>query len=66
MIKSITAKEIFEGVPEIKKELWGGEYWTDGYYFATVSSRGDKKVIEKYIERQGRVEDIKRLKLFEL
>ena len=66
MIKSITARGIFEGVPEIKKELWGGEYWTDGYYFATVSGRGDKKVIEKYIEGQRKAEDIKQLKLFEL
>ena len=66
LIESITAREIFERVPEIKKELWGGEYWTDGYYFATVSGRGDKKVIEKYIEGQGRAEDIKQLKLFEL
>jgi putative transposase len=53
-------------VSETKQELWGGEYWTDGYYFATVSGRGDKKVIEKYIEGQGRAEDIKQLRLFEL
>ena len=66
LIKSITAKEIFKLVPETKKELWGGEYWTDGYYFATVSGRGDKQVIEKYIEGQGRAEDIKQLRLFEL
>ncbi len=43
LIKSITAKEIFKELPEIKRELWGGEFWTDGYYFATVSGRGDKK-----------------------
>ena len=49
LIKSITAKDIFKLVPDTKKELWGGEYWTDDYYFATVSGRGDKKVIEKYI-----------------
>ena len=66
LIKSITAREIFKQLPEIKKELWGGEYWTDGYYFATVSGRGDKKVIEKYIEGQGRAEDNKQLRLFEL
>ncbi len=52
-------------VPEIKKELWGGEFWTDGYYFATVSGRGDRQVIEKYIEKQGRGSDIKQLRLFE-
>ena len=66
LIKSITAKEIFKLVLETKKELWGGAYWTDGYYFAIVSGRGDKKVIEKYIEGQGRAEDIKQLRLFEL
>ena len=66
LIKSITAKEVFKQVPDIKKELWGGEFWTDGYYFATVSGRGDRKVIEKYIENQGRAEDIKQLRLFEL
>lgn len=66
LIKMITAKQIFRQVPEIKKELWGGEFWTDGYYFATVSGRGNKKVIEKYIEKQGGTEDAKQLKLFEL
>jgi putative transposase len=66
LIKSITAREIFREVPEIKKELWGGEFWTDGYYFATVSGKGDRKVIEKYIEKQGRVEDVKQLRLFEV
>ena len=66
LLKMITAKAIFKQIPEIKKQLWGGEFWTDGYYFATVSGRGDRKVIEKYIENQGRKEDIKQLRLFEL
>jgi len=66
LLKMITAKQIFRQVPEIKKSLWGGEFWTDGYYFATVSGKGDKKVIEKYIEKQGRREDISQLRLFEL
>jgi putative transposase len=65
-IKSITAREIFREVPEIKKELWGGEFWTDGYYFATVSGKGDRGIIEKYIEEQGRANDVKQLRLFEL
>ena len=66
LIKSITSREVFKRVPEIKAELWGGEFWTDGYYFATVSGRGDRGVIEKYIEQQGREEDKRQLKLFEL
>lgn len=66
LIKSITSRRIFKQAPEIKRELWGGEFWTDGYYFATVSGRGNKAVIEKYIEKQGRKEDAKQLRLFEL
>ena len=66
LIKSITGRKIFEGVREVKKELWGGEFWTDGYYIATISGRGDKKVIEEYIRKQGREKDIKQLELFEL
>jgi putative transposase len=65
LIKSLTAVRIFKQVPVIKKELWGGEFWTDGYYIATVSGRGNKTTIEKYIRNQGRKQDINQLKLFE-
>ncbi|UMX47777.1 MAG: IS200/IS605 family transposase [Candidatus Nealsonbacteria bacterium DGGOD1a] len=66
IIKSITAREVFRQVPEIKKELWGGEFWTDGYYIATISARGNRKVIERYIQNQGRPKDVSQLRLFEL
>ena len=67
MLKSVTAREVFRLHPEVKKQLWGGEFWTDGYYIATVSGKGSKKVIEKYIENQGKEEyNLKQLTLFEL
>ena len=66
LIKMITAKRIFKEILGVKKELWGGEFWTDGYYFVTVSGKGDRKVIEKYIEKQGRKGDLEQMKLFEL
>ena len=65
-IKSITGRQIFSKVPEVKKQLWGGEFWTDGYYIATISGRGNKEVIEKYIRNQGRDADIDQLDLFEV
>lgn len=52
-IKSITAREIFKRCPEVKKQLWGGEFWSDGYFAATVSKHGDEKVISKYVQNQG-------------
>ena len=66
LIKSVTARHIFKEEPTVKKMLWGGEFWTDGYYIATVSGRGDKKIIEEYIRKQGREEDIKQLEMFEI
>src|SRR5215210_1252518 len=30
-IKSMTAREIFRACPEVKKQLWGGEFWSGGY-----------------------------------
>jgi putative transposase len=66
VIKSITAKQVFMEIPGVKKELWGGEFWTDGYYISTISGKGDKRIIERYIRNQGRGKDIQQLKLFVL
>ena len=65
IIKSISGKRVFEEAPETKKELWGGEFWTDGYYISTISGKGNKEVIEKYIKSQGRGKDIVQLRLFD-
>jgi len=63
LIKSLTAKQILK-LGKIKQELWGGEFWTDGYYIATVGNRGSKKAIENYVRNQGR--NPKQLRLFDL
>jgi REP element-mobilizing transposase RayT len=54
IIKSITARKIFEACPEVKKILWGGEFWTCGYYAGTVGEHGDEEVIQRYVKNQGR------------
>ena len=53
MIKSLTAREIFKRCPEVKKKLWGGEFWTDGYFASTVGKHGDENTISKYVKNQG-------------
>ena len=53
IIKSITAREIFRACPEVKKQLWGGEFWTDGYFISSVGKHGNESVIKKYIQAQG-------------
>ncbi|MBA4391642.1 MAG: IS200/IS605 family transposase [Syntrophus sp. (in: bacteria)] len=54
IVKSITAKEIFRLHPEVKKKLWGGSFWTSGYYANTVGQYGNEKVIKEYVRKQGR------------
>ena len=53
-IKSITGRELFRLHPEIKQILWGGNIWTSGFYANTVGQYGNKEVIKKYIENQGK------------
>src|SRR3989338_593865 len=54
MFKSITARELFRRFPELRKQLWGGEFWSDGYYLATVSERGNWATVERYVANQGK------------
>jgi putative transposase len=53
-IKSITARELFRRLPSVKEVLWGGEFWTDGYYINTVDKKGNETVIHKIIQSQGK------------
>ena len=53
LIKSLTAREIFKRCPQVKKLLWGGEFWTDGYFASTVGKHGDEAMISRYVQNQG-------------
>ncbi len=53
MVKSLTAREIFRRCPQVKKQLWGGEFWTDGYFASTVGKQGDETTIANYVKNQG-------------
>jgi putative transposase len=65
VFKSITAREIFKRKPSVKKDLWGGEFWSDGYYVGTVGEHGDWVSVERYIVSQGKPkEELRQLKLF--
>jgi putative transposase len=65
MFKSITAREIFRRKPTVKRVLWGGEFWTDGYYVATVGERANWQMVERYVQRQGQPrEDLRQLHMF--
>ena len=63
IFKSITARELFKRFPDLKKDLWGGEFWSDGFYMATVGERGNWNVVKQYIEHQGKTTDYAQLRL---
>ncbi len=53
LLKSITARELFRRCPDVKEQLWGGEFWSDGYFSSTVGKHGDENVIGNYVKNQG-------------
>ena len=65
IFKSLTAREIVRRKPAVKRALWDGEFWTDGYYVATVGERATGQTIERYGQRQGQPEeDLRQLRMF--
>ena len=66
MIKSLTAREIFARVPSVKKQLWGGEFWADGYYVGTVGQHATEEVIKQYVKNQGQEKEYKQLHVQQL
>ena len=52
IIKSISAKVVFKEFPEIKKQLWGGEFWSGGYFVRSVGDKVTSEVIRRYIKYQ--------------
>jgi REP element-mobilizing transposase RayT len=64
IIKSLTAREIFKACPEVKKYLWGGKFWSEGYFLSTVGAHGNEQMIKNYVQQQGNIESNGQLKLF--
>jgi REP element-mobilizing transposase RayT len=61
IIKSITAREVLTRCSQVKKKLWGGQFWTDGYFVSTVGQHGNEETISKYVKNQGRDEEYRKL-----
>ena len=51
IVKSITTREFFKKFPEVRKQLWGGEFWNDGGYIGTVGDGVMADTIRNYVEK---------------
>jgi putative transposase len=56
IIKSISARQLFREFPRLKKRLWTGQLWEDGYFARTVGDRMTRQIIEKYIKHHRDIE----------
>ena len=63
IVKSITARRVFAEHPEVKKQLWGSEFWSDGYFVSTVGKYTNESVIREYVKQQGTQDSYKQLQL---
>ena len=64
MFKSLSGRAIFREFPQVKRQLWGGEFWEDGYFARTVGDKVTAEMIRKYIKRHKEAQDTQ-LDLFE-
>ncbi|MGI4787853.1 MAG: IS200/IS605 family transposase [Janthinobacterium lividum] len=57
--KSSTARELFKALPRLRKELWGGAFWTSSYFAATAGQFGGYESVKRYVQEQGQqLEDL--------
>ena len=65
IMKSISAREAFKKFPNLRKQLWAGELWNDGYFVRSVGDKVTADIIRKYIEYQAHEDDSIQLDMFD-
>lgn len=56
LLKSISARELFREFPNLRRRMWSGQLWEDGYFARTVGDRMTSDVIQKYIQHHRGIE----------
>jgi len=65
IMKSISAREAFGKFPDLKKQLWAGELWSDGYFVRSVGDKVTADIIRKYIEYQAHEDNSIQINMFD-
>jgi putative transposase len=52
IMKSISAREVFARFPWLRRKLWGGEFWGDGYFVRSIGDQVTSEIIRRYIRYQ--------------
>jgi len=65
IMKSISAREVFSKFPDLRKQLWAGQLWNDGYFVRSVGDKVTADIIRKYIAYQTHEDDSIQLNMFD-
>ena len=65
IMKSISAREVFKEFPKMRKTMWSGRIWGDGYFVRSVGDKVTSDIIRKYIKYQRQEETSSQLNMFE-
>ena len=65
ILKSVSAREVFKRFPKLRKQLWAGEFWSDGYFVRSVGDKVTAEIIRRYIEYQTHEDNSSQLPMFE-
>ena len=65
VMKSISAREVFGKFADLRKQLWAGELWNDGYFVLSVGDKATADITRKYIEYQTHEDDSVQLNMFD-
>ena len=65
IMKSISAREIFKEFPRLRKQLWAGQFWGDGYFVRSVGDSVTTEIIKRYIRYQDESDNLRQLKLWD-
>jgi len=58
ILKSKSARELFVRFPWLRRKLWGGELWGDGYFVRSVGDQVTAEIIRRYIRYQKSARNI--------
>lgn len=50
ILKSISARMMFKRFPYLKRMLWAGELWSDGYFARTMGEGVTAAMVKRYID----------------
>ena len=65
VMKSISARGVYKKFPKMRKAMWSGKIWNDGYFIRSVGDKVTAELIRKYIEYQRQEDQSSQLKMFE-